>query len=68
LDLNPAFNRPVVGSSPCGEIVSVLRTLSKVTVAAERVRTQSLDQALRAIESPEFDRALETALQRESYR
>jgi hypothetical protein len=49
-----------------GKRTLLKRALSKVTAAAERVRTQSLDQALRAIESPEFDRALQTALQRES--
>jgi hypothetical protein len=49
-----------------GKRTLLKRALHKVTAAAERVRTQSLDQALRAIESPEFDRALENALQRES--
>ena len=49
-----------------GKRTLLKRALSKVTAAAERVKTQSLDQALRAIESPEFDRALETALQSES--
>jgi hypothetical protein len=38
------------------------RAFAKVTTAAQRRRTASLDQALRAVESPEFERAIETAL------
>ena len=38
------------------------RAFAKVTTAAERRQTASLDQALRAVESPEFERVIETAL------
>jgi hypothetical protein len=38
------------------------RAFAKVTNAAERRQTASLEQALRAVESPEFERAIETAL------
>lgn len=40
------------------------RALAKVTRAAERKQTGMLDRALKSVESPQFDRAIETALAR----
>ncbi len=45
-----------------GKRMLLKRAFAKVTSAAQRRQTASLDQALRAVESPEFERAIETAL------
>uniref|UniRef100_A0A7C4LQZ7 Uncharacterized protein n=1 Tax=Schlesneria paludicola TaxID=360056 RepID=A0A7C4LQZ7_9PLAN len=39
------------------------RAFAKVTTAAQRRQTASLDQARRAVESPEFERAIERSLE-----
>jgi hypothetical protein len=38
------------------------RAFAKVTSAAQRRQTTTIDQALRAVESPEFEQAIESAL------
>lgn len=45
-----------------GKRMLLKRAFAKVTSAAQRRQTASLDQALRAVESPEFEQAIETAL------
>ena len=45
-----------------GKRMLLKRAFAKVTTAAQRRQTASLDQALRAVESPEFEQAIETAL------
>jgi hypothetical protein len=45
-----------------GKRMLLKRAFAKVTTAAQRRQTASLDQALRAVESPEFEQVIETAL------
>ncbi|GIX05053.1 MAG: hypothetical protein KatS3mg114_0922 [Planctomycetaceae bacterium] len=45
-----------------GKRMLLKRAFAKVTTAAQRRQTASLDQAMRAVESPEFEQAIETAL------
>jgi hypothetical protein len=45
-----------------GKRMLLKRAFAKVTTAAQRRQTASLDQALLAVESPEFEQAIETAL------
>lgn len=46
-----------------GKRTLLKRAFTKVTQAADRVQAKSLDEAMRTIEAPEFDRAIQTALE-----
>lgn len=46
-----------------GKRMLLKRAFAKVKTAAERRQSTTIDQAMRAVESPEFDQAIETALQ-----
>jgi len=46
-----------------GKRMLLKRAFTKVKTAAERRQTTTIDRALQAVESPEFDQAIENALQ-----
>lgn len=46
-----------------GKRMLLKRAFTKVKTAAERRQSTSIDKALQAVESPEFDQAIENALQ-----
>ena len=55
-------DKAIIDFFPEGKRMLLKRAFAKVTTAAQRRQTASLDQALRAVESPEFNQAIETAL------
>ena len=57
-----ALLEAIIDFFPEGKRTLLRRAFVKVTSAFQRKQTASLDQALRAVESPEFQRSIETAL------
>ena len=57
-----ALLEAIIDFFPEGKRMLLKRALTKVLTAAERRQLATLDQALQAVESPEFSQAIETAL------
>ncbi|WP_437226007.1 hypothetical protein SH661x_004357 [Planctomicrobium sp. SH661] len=57
-----ALIEAIIDFFPEGKRMLLRRALTKVLTAAERRQLATLDQALQAVESPEFNQAIETAL------
>lgn len=57
-----ALIEAIIDFFPEGKRMLLKRALTKVLTAAERRQLATLDQALQAVESPEFYQAIETAL------
>ena len=57
-----ALIEAIIDFFPEGKRMLLKRALTKVLTAAERRQLATLDQALQAVESPEFSQAIETAL------
>lgn len=57
-----ALIEAIIDFFPEGKRMLLKRALTKVLTAAERRQLTTLDQALQAVESPEFSQAIETAL------
>ena len=57
-----ALMEAIIDFFPEGKRMLLKRALTKVLTAAERRQLTTLDKALQAVESPEFNQAIETAL------
>lgn len=56
----------VIDFFPEGKRMLLKRAFAKVTTAAQRRQTSAIDQALKAVESVQFERTIEHALERAS--